>query len=64
MIVGPPDSGKSTMANILATYAVRLDRTPVFVDLDVSKGSMVVPGALCACVLDRTFLNISVFINE
>jgi polyribonucleotide 5'-hydroxyl-kinase len=57
MIVGPPDSGKSTIARVLACYAVRLDRTPVFVDLDVSKGALAVPGALCGCVLDRSFLN-------
>ena len=64
MIVGPPDSGKSTTAKILSAYAVRLDRTPIYVDLDVSKGSLVVPGAICACVLDQSILDIKVlYIN-
>ena len=57
MVVGPPDSGKTTTAKILAAYAVRLDRTPIYVDLDVGKGSMAVPGTICASILDRSFLN-------
>lgn len=61
MIVGPPDSGKSTITKMLASYAVRLDRTPILVDLDVSKGAMAVPGAICACVLDKAYLNVKVY---
>lgn len=60
MIVGPPDSGKSTTAKILSSYAVRLDRNPILIDLDVSKGSLAVPGAICACTLDRSYLNTKV----
>lgn len=60
MVVGPADSGKSTVAQILASYAVRLDRTPVLVDIDVGKGTMAIPGTLGATVLDRQFLSIAV----
>jgi polyribonucleotide 5'-hydroxyl-kinase len=63
MIAGPPDSGKSTTCKILSSYAVRLDRTPVYVDLDVGKGSLCVPGAISACCLDQSFLNVKVSIS-
>eukprot|EP00158_Paraphelidium_tribonemae_P004141 Partr_v1_DN26594_c1_g1_i4_m3970 putative Cleavage and polyadenylation factor len=34
IIIGPPDCGKTTTARILASYAVRNGRHPLFVDLD------------------------------
>ncbi len=60
MVVGPQDSGKSSLAHMLACYALRLDRTPLFVDLDTGRGSLAVPGALCATCLDQSCLNIKV----
>lgn len=50
-MVGPSRSGKSTVANILAAYAVRCERTPIFVDLDVSNNSLSLPGAIAATKL-------------
>jgi len=50
-VVGPSRSGKSTVANILAAYAVRCERTPIFVDLDVSNNSLSLPGAIAATKL-------------
>lgn len=44
MIAGQVDSGKSSLASLLSAYAVRLGRTPLFVDLDVGQGSIGVPG--------------------
>lgn len=41
MIVGPTDVGKTTVCRILCNYAVRVGRTPIFVDLDV--GQVVFP---------------------
>lgn len=40
MIVGPTDVGKSTYCRILLNYAVRQQRTPVYVDLDCGQGSL------------------------
>lgn len=37
MIVGPTDTGKSSLSRILASYAARLGRTPTVVDLDVGQ---------------------------
>lgn len=53
MIAGPTDSGKSTMARLLLNYAVRMGRTPVFVDLDVGQGSISIPGTIGACVVEE-----------
>ena len=35
MVVGPQDSGKSTLCRTLLNYAVRANWKPTFVDLDV-----------------------------
>lgn len=60
MVVGESDSGKSTLANILAAYAVRLGRCPTFVDLDVGQGMITVPGGIAAAALDSNSLSIEV----
>lgn len=52
--------GKSSSSRILACYAARLDRFPIFVDLDVSQGSVSIPGSLTAVQLDKTSINIEV----
>lgn len=57
IIVGQQDQGKSTLAQILATYAVRLDRNPIYVDLDVSQGLFTIPGTLSAVPLTKTMLS-------
>lgn len=62
MIVGPHDSGKSTLSRILSAYATRLDRTPVLVDLDVGLGMLSVPGCIGAVPLDRNCFDIEVFL--
>lgn len=48
MIVGPPESGKSSLAKVLAAYAVKLGRTPMVVDLDPADNGVSVPGSLAA----------------
>lgn len=48
MIVGPTDVGKTTVCRILCNYAVRVGRTPIFVDLDV--------GQVVFCVIFMTDL--------
>ncbi|CAN0151340.1 unnamed protein product, partial [Discosporangium mesarthrocarpum] len=58
MVVGPTDSGKSTLSGILAAYAVRLGRCPTFVDLDVGQGQVTMPGVISAAALDSNSLSI------
>ena len=60
IVVGPKDHGKSTTCKILASYAARLDRTPIFVDLDVGQGSLSIPGCICAVPLEKSSLSIEV----
>ena len=38
-VVGPVDSGKSSLARILLNYAVRAGWAPTAVDLDLGEGS-------------------------
>lgn len=46
MVVGPTDTGKSTVCRILLNYAVRSENghKPAFIDLDVGQGTVSVPG--------------------
>jgi len=53
MIVGPANVGKSTLAMILANYAARVGRRPIYLDLDVGEGAAGMPGTLTAMTVDR-----------
>jgi polyribonucleotide 5'-hydroxyl-kinase len=37
MIMGPPNSGKSALSRMLVSYAARLGRQPLLVDLDMAE---------------------------
>ncbi|KAL0220191.1 hypothetical protein RCL1_000046 [Eukaryota sp. TZLM3-RCL] len=52
LIAGPMDSGKSTLTQILTSFAVRCGRTPAVIDLDVGQSHLSVPGTVSACVFD------------
>mmetsp|Transcript_60773 Transcript_60773/g.140407 ORF Transcript_60773/g.140407 Transcript_60773/m.140407 type:complete len:434 (-) Transcript_60773:9-1310(-) len=58
LVTGSSQSGKSTLCTMLCNYAVRRERTPVFVELDTRYSSQVqlggVPGAVSASVIDST----------
>jgi polyribonucleotide 5'-hydroxyl-kinase len=58
LVAGPSDSGKSTTARTLAAYACRLDRTPLFLDLDVGQNAVTLPGTLCATPLNKFSLSV------
>ena len=58
LVVGPPDHGKSTASRIIAAYAARLDRLPIYVDFDIGLGSVNVPGSMCAVPLEKSSMNI------
>jgi polyribonucleotide 5'-hydroxyl-kinase len=51
MLVGPENVGKTALAKILAAYAVKQERWPVFVNLDPKEGALSVPGALTATMI-------------
>jgi polyribonucleotide 5'-hydroxyl-kinase len=53
LIVGPTDVGKSTLCRIFLSYAVRLSRRPIYVDLDVGQGNISVPGSIGALLVER-----------
>jgi polynucleotide 5'-kinase involved in rRNA processing len=46
MIVGPPESGKSRLAQTLIGYATKMGRTPLWVDFDPLDNSLSVSGTL------------------
>ncbi|KAK9468603.1 Pre-mRNA cleavage complex II protein Clp1-domain-containing protein [Lipomyces arxii] len=48
LIVGQPNSGKTTLAKILTSYAVKMGRTPVVVSLDPKEPMLSVPGTISA----------------
>ncbi|PVU86498.1 hypothetical protein BB559_006512 [Furculomyces boomerangus] len=53
LILGPTDSGKTTLCKILTNYAVKQDETPVLVNLDTSEGMVSVPGSISATCISR-----------
>lgn len=50
LVLGPENSGKTTVCKILANYAVRAGQgwTPMFVNTDPSEGGWTVPGTISA----------------
>ncbi|KAI8851917.1 Pre-mRNA cleavage complex II protein Clp1-domain-containing protein [Chytridium lagenaria] len=53
MIVGPSDVGKTSLCKLLLNYAIKWDRKPLFVDIDINEGALSVPGTMSASVLYR-----------
>eukprot|EP01133_Synstelium_polycarpum_P009813 gene9813-11463_t len=53
IICGPTDVGKSSLSKILLGYSTRLGYSPSFVDLDPGQGSVTLPGAICATIIDK-----------
>lgn len=57
-VVGPEDTGKSTLCRILLNYAVRLKRCPIFVELDLGQGEVTMPGCVSATPVDNTCMSV------
>lgn len=53
MIVGPTDVGKSTLCKILLNYAARMNRRPLYCDIDVGQGALSVPGMIASILVER-----------
>lgn len=54
VVCGPANVGKSTFCRILANYAVRRQRTPLLIDLDVGQGFQSVPGTVTMTSVERS----------
>uniref|UniRef100_A0A0D6R4E5 Protein CLP1 homolog n=1 Tax=Araucaria cunninghamii TaxID=56994 RepID=A0A0D6R4E5_ARACU len=52
IVVGPTDSGKSSLSRMLLSWAARLSWKPTFVDLDIGQGSISIPGAIAATPIE------------
>lgn len=52
IVVGPTDSGKSSLARMLLSWAARLSWKPTFVDLDIGQGSISIPGCIAATPIE------------
>jgi polyribonucleotide 5'-hydroxyl-kinase len=55
LIVGPTDSGKSSLSRILCTYAARVGRKLFYVDLDVGQNGITSPGTISAVQVTEPF---------
>lgn len=53
MVVGPTDSGKSSLCRLLANYAVRNAIHPIVIDLDLGQGALTPPGTVSATVCEQ-----------
>ncbi|KAJ2321877.1 Cleavage polyadenylation factor subunit clp1 [Coemansia sp. RSA 2610] len=54
LIVGPEDSGKTSLARILLNYAVRMGETPVFASLDPMEATVSMPSTISAVSVSKT----------
>ncbi|XP_010485851.1 PREDICTED: protein CLP1 homolog [Camelina sativa] len=52
IVVGPVDSGKSTLTKMLLSWAAKQGWKPTFVDLDVGQGSITIPGSIAATPIE------------
>ncbi|KAI4320436.1 hypothetical protein MLD38_033918 [Melastoma candidum] len=52
IVVGPTDSGKSTLSKMLLSWAAKQGWKPTFVDLDIGQGSITIPGSIAATPIE------------
>lgn len=52
IVVGPSDSGKSSLTRMLLGWSARQGWKPTFVDLDIGQGSVTIPGTLAATPIE------------
>jgi polyribonucleotide 5'-hydroxyl-kinase len=52
IVVGPTDSGKSSLARMLLGWAARLGWKPTYVDLDIGQGAITIPGTIAATPIE------------
>ncbi|KAL9269625.1 CLP1-like protein [Drosera capensis] len=52
IVVGPTDSGKSTLSRMLLSWAAKQGWKPTYVDLDIGQGSLTIPGCIAATPIE------------
>nr|DAD34793.1 TPA_asm: hypothetical protein HUJ06_005433 [Nelumbo nucifera] len=52
IVVGPTDSGKSTLSAMLLSWAAKQGWKPTFVDLDIGQGFITIPGCIAATPIE------------
>ncbi|KAL4195227.1 hypothetical protein AMTRI_Chr05g72260 [Amborella trichopoda] len=52
IVVGPTDSGKSSLSRMLLSWAAKQRWKPTFVDLDIGQGSITIPGCIAATPIE------------
>ncbi|KAJ6842306.1 protein CLP1-like protein [Iris pallida] len=52
IVVGPTDSGKSSLCRMLLSWACKQGWKPTFVDLDIGQGSITMPGCIAATPIE------------
>lgn len=52
IVVGPTDSGKSTLSKMLLSWAAKQGWKPTFVDLDIGQGAITIPGCIAATPIE------------
>lgn len=52
IVVGPTDSGKSTLCRMLLSWAAKQGWKPTFVDLDIGQGSITIPGSIAGTPIE------------
>ncbi|XP_077248479.1 CLP-similar protein 3 [Tasmannia lanceolata] len=52
IVVGPTDSGKSSLSRMLLSWASKQSWKPTFVDLDIGQGSITLPGCIAATPIE------------
>ncbi|XP_048433879.1 protein CLP1 homolog [Pyrus x bretschneideri] len=52
IVVGPTDSGKSTLSKMLLSWAAKKGWKPTFVDLDIGQGAITIPGCIAATPIE------------
>jgi polyribonucleotide 5'-hydroxyl-kinase len=61
MIVGPPESGKSSLTKTLVAYACKVGRTPLWVDLDPHDNAISVPGTLSVAPMTSAAITVETY---
>ncbi|KAG0477730.1 hypothetical protein HPP92_012449 [Vanilla planifolia] len=52
IVVGPADSGKSSLCRMLLSWASKQGWKPMFVDLDIGQGSITIPGCIASTPIE------------
>jgi len=63
LIMGPSESGKSSLTKTLVSYATKLGRAPLWIDLDPNDNSISVPGTLAAVPMTGETVTVEQFVT-